>query len=226
MPHAPLDRPTAPRAAGRSRALPGLAALVVAALLGAVLLPRLDLPGLPFGTEQVDRSTPALMTALEDLDDFHAATGTFRVVVDLEEDVRWVPSLVAGERTTFLATGTVDGVVSLADVAQRVETSQNGRSVVFPLPPAQLSDARVDLENSRVLARDRGLVDRVGGMFSDSPTSEREVARLAERKLTAAADESDLRGRAEEGARELLTALATSLGYERVEVRFDAPDPR
>lgn len=226
MPHALLDRPPAPSTAGRSRALPGLAALVVAALLGAVLLPRIDLPGLPFGTEQVDRSTPALMTALEDLDDFHAATGTFQVVVDLEEDVRWVPSLVAGERTTFLATGTVDGVVSLAGVAEQVETSEDGRSVVFSLPPAQLSDARVDLGNSRVLARDRGLVDRVGGMFSDSPTSEREVARLAERKLTAAADESDLRGRAEEGARELLTALATSLGYERVEVRFDAPDPR
>ena len=227
MPHALLDRPVPAAGPARRRSpLAALAALALVAVLGAVLLPRIDLPGRPFGTEQVDRSTPALMTALEDLDDFHAATGSFQVVVDLEDDVRWVPSAIAGERTTFLATGTVDGVVSLADVAEGAEVSADGRSVVFSLPPAQLSDARVDLANSRVIARDRGLVDRVGGMFSDNPTSEREVSRLAERKLTAAADESDLRDRAEDGTRELLTALATSLGYERVEVRFDAADPR
>ena len=55
------------------------------------------------------------------------------------------------------------------------------------------------------------------------PTSEREVAALAEDELAAAA-ESDLRDRAEENTRERLTSLAYSLGYSDVTVRFDAAD--
>ncbi|MFP5219786.1 MAG: DUF4230 domain-containing protein [Actinomycetes bacterium] len=203
------------------------AALLVGALVvGGVLARGLDLlPGLPFGTETVDRSTPTLLTSLEDLERYHAATGSFQVVVDLEKDVRWVPSAISGERTTFLATGSVDAYVDFRGLHGRaVEVSDDGRSVTFSLPPAQLDEADVDLENSRVLARDRGVLDRVGGMFSDNPTSERQVASLAEDELDAAAAESDLREQAEENTREMLTGLARSLGFEDVVVEFDAAD--
>ena len=116
-----LDRPVGatPRAR-RSRAVPVLL-LVVTALLGALLLRGLDWPGLPFGTEDVDRSATPLLTSLADLEEYHAATGSFQVVVDLEKDTRWVPSLLSGERTTFLATGRVDAVVDF--------TGQDGRAV-------------------------------------------------------------------------------------------------
>lgn len=209
----------------RPRLLPAVL-LVAALVVGGLVARGLDLlPGLPFGTDSVDRSAPSLLTSLEDLERYHAATGSFQVVVDLEKDVRWVPSAISGERTTFLATGSVDAYVDFTGLAgDAVEVSDDGRSVTFSLPPAQLAEADVDLENSRVLARDRGVLDRVGGMFSDNPTSEREVASLAEDKLDDAAAQSELREQAEENTREMLTGLARSLGYEQVTVEFDAAD--
>ena len=210
----------------RRRAL--LPAFVAAALVLLVVLVVRGLPswpGLPFGEETVDRSTPTLLTSLAELKEYHAATGTFQVVVDLERDVRFLPSLISGERTTFLAQGTVDAIVDFNGLdGSAVTTSEDGRSVTFSLPPARLDEADVDLENSRVLDRDRGALDRIGGLFSDSPTSERKVAALAEDKLDAAAAESDLRRQAEENTRDMLTGLARSLGYTEVIVRFDAAD--
>jgi len=95
--------------------------------------------------------------------------------------------------------------------------------VTISLPPARLDEADVDLPNSRVLSRDRGVLDRVGGLFSDSPTSERQVAALAEDKLDTAA-ESELRERAEDNTRAMLEGPARALGYSEVVVRFDAAD--
>jgi hypothetical protein len=200
--------------------------LVALALLGALLLRAVGgWPALPFGSEQVDRSTPSLLTSLADLEEYHAATGTFQVVVDLERNTRFVPSIVSGERTTFLATGSVDAIVDFTGLSgSAVTTSPDGRTATFSLPPARLGKADVDLANSRVLSRDRGVLDRVGGLFSDSPTSEREVAALAESKLDDAAAKSDLRRRAEENTRAMLTGLARALGYTEVVVRFDAAD--
>jgi Protein of unknown function (DUF4230) len=222
MPPSLLDRPARTAPAGsrrRSRLVPVLL-LVLVGLVAALLL---RWPGLPFGTDTVDRSTTPLLTSLADLEEYHAATGSFQVVVDLEKDTRWVPSLLSGERTTFLATGSVDAVVDFTGLdGSAVEVSEDGTSVVFTLPRARLDEADVDLEESRVLTRDRGLLDRVGGLFSDNPTGEREVAALAEDKLDAAAAASDLRETAEENTRDMLTGLARSLGYSDVEVRFDA----
>lgn len=227
MPTALLDRPnrSASARARRSRVLPALL-LVGAVLLGALVLRGIGgWPSMPFGTQAVDRSAPSLLVSLADLEEYHAATGSFQVVVDLEEDVRWVPSLIRGERTTFLATGSVDAVVDFTGLgSSAVTVDEASRSVVFSLPAARLDEADVDLANSRVLARNRGVLDRVGGMFSDNPTSEREVAALAEDKLDAAAAESDLRLRAEENTRAMLTGLAHTLGYSEVEVRFDASE--
>ena len=65
-------------------------------------------------------------------------------------------------------------------------------SVTVLLPPASLDDARVDHEASTVLDRDRGVLDRVGGLFSDSPTSERGLYLEAETRLAEAAADSEL----------------------------------
>ncbi len=208
------------------------AVLVAAAVLGGLVVVGADraldaLPGLgtPFEERVVDRSRPALLESLSDLDELHAAKGTFSVVVDLERDVEHLPAVLAGERTTYLAVGSVDAVVdvgALGDGAVRTE----GTSATIVLPAPRLAEPRIDLEQSRVLARDRGVLDRVAGALSDEPTSEREVALRAQEKLTAAAAESDLLARAETNARKTLTGLARSFGYDDVTVRFeDEPRP-
>ena len=185
------------------------------------LLPSL---GNPFASEQVDRSGPPLLEAIEDLSEYKAATGHFESIVDVEDDTRFVPSFISGERTVFVASGTVDATVDFSALPEgAIEVSPDGRSVVVTVPPAALSEPRIDSERSRVVARDRGVLDRVGSVFSDSPTSERELYLLAEDKLAAAAQGSDLRERAETNTRRMLTGMLGSLGYDDVTVTFERP---
>lgn len=210
----------------RGSVLLSLLAFVLVFALGVLVAGRL--PGLPsLGVDEIDRSAPVLLLKIQDLEEFRGATASFQEKVDFESerDNRFVPSFLKGERTTFLATGSVDGVVDFTGLEDdAVTVSEDRTSVTFSLPPARLDDAEVDLANSQVLDRERGVLDRIGGLFSDNPTSEREVVALAETKLEAAAAESDLRQRAEKNTRSFLTALARSLGFKRVDVDFDAAD--
>jgi hypothetical protein len=197
----------------------GMAILLVLAGRGFVdLLPRW---ANPFEQKVIDRTPAALLVALEDLAEYHAATGTFQVLVDLEHDTPYVPSLISGERVTFLAVGSVDAVVDFSSFdANRVNVSADRKSVEITLPAPKLAEAQLDNTESRIVDRDRGLVQRLSAVFQDNPTSEQELYRVAETKLAAAATESDLTKRAEENTREMLTGLARSLGFTDVTVTF------
>jgi uncharacterized protein DUF4230 len=197
----------------------GVGAGVVA--LGFVAVGQIADWGNPFAEETVDRSTTPLLISLDDLDEYHAATGNFQVVVDVESDTPWVPSVISGERVQFLATGSVDAYVDFADLGPAsVKLSADGSQATITLPAPQLAEARIDPDESRVLDRDRGLLDRVGDAMGDDPTDESELFSLAEEQLESAADDSDLLDRAEDGTRDMLTGLANSLGVEDVTVEF------
>jgi Protein of unknown function (DUF4230) len=180
--------------------------------------------GNPLEQEVVDRSTPALLLALEDMSQYHAASADLQVMVDLEVDTPWVPSVISGERVNFLATGSADAYVdfdALDDGA--VTLSPDGESARIVLPAPELAEVRIDPEESRVVDRDRGLVERIGGAFAENPVDDTELYALAEDRLSTAAAASDLRERAETNTGAMLTGLARSLGVEEVEVRFDEP---
>lgn len=53
--------------------------------------------------EQIDRSGPAVLSAIEDLSEYRAATGHYEVIVDVEEDVPGMPAFLRGERKSFAA---------------------------------------------------------------------------------------------------------------------------
>ena len=222
------ERPNVAR--GRDRRWPGapLTAVVLVLLvigLLAIGLARVNLPSLsnPFGTKTVDRSGPVLLLKLADLARFQAATGSFKEIVDVEKDVDNVPSVVAGERTLFVAQGSVDSYVDFTGIGKdAVTVSADGKRVDVVLPPAALSDARVDPDQSYVFSRKRGVLDRLGGVFSDNPTSERELYLVAERKIREAATASGLQQRAEDNTRSMLTGLLGTLGYTDVHVEFSA----
>jgi hypothetical protein len=205
----------------------------VAAATGAVVLVPLaiqgaeQLPGWadPFEEQIIDRSPAALLVALRDVAEYTAARGTFQVLVDVEHDTPYMPAVISGERTTFFAVGDVDAVVDFTGLGpERVLVSPDRRSATIMLPAPELGEAVVDSQESRVVGRERGLAQRLAGVFEDNPTGEQELYLLAEEKLAAAAAESDLVTRAQENTRQMLTGLAGSLGYERVTVVF-APSP-
>ena len=215
--------PAPPHRKWRTRAR--LAAGVV--MLGLVLLGVDRLTGLfpslsnPFTTEQVDRTGPAVLGALADLHEYRAATGSFQVLIDIEDDTRFVPAFVKGERTLFLATGSVDAGVDFSGLdPSAVTMSADRRSVTINLPAAHLSEPRLDPEQSRVVDRDRGLLDRLGGVFSDSPTGERALQLAAQPRLAAAAAEAGLVQRAQDNTVTMLQGLLGALGFEDVTVTF------
>ena len=195
--------------------------VAVAGLSGLRLWP--SFPN-PFGTRQVDRSQPVLLKAIEDLAVYKAASGSFQVVVDLEESSRGIPLLIKGQRTLFVAGGSVDAEVDFSGLkGDAIKVSPDGQRVEITLPRARLTPARVDPDQSRVFSRERGLLDRLGSVLSDNPTSERELYRLAQAKMRAAAAQSDLVARAEQNTRAMLEGMLRSLGYREVTVRFRDP---
>ena len=179
-------------------------------------------------TEQrvIDRSPAPLLLALDDLSEYHAATATLRVDVDRELDTPWLPSVISGERVTFQATGTADAYVDFENLDEDAVTlSADGTSATIVLPAPELAEVRIDPEQSRVVDRDRGLVQRVGAVFAENPTDDSELFALAEDKLAAAAAQSDVLDRAEANTRDMLTTLGNGLGVEQITVEFEEPAP-
>ena len=195
--------------------------VAVAGLSGLRLWP--SFPN-PFATREVDRSQPVLLKAIEDLEVYKAASGNFQVVVDLEESSRLLPLVIKGQRTLFVAGGSVDAEVDFSTLDEgAIKVSGDGKRAEITLPHARLTKARVDPEQSRVFARERGLLDRLGSVLSDNPTSERELYLLAEKKMQAAAAESGLVAQAEQNTRVMLQSMLRSLGYTDVTVTFRDP---
>jgi hypothetical protein len=162
-----------------------------------------------------------VLKAIEDLNEFRAASGHFESIVDIEKDTK-LPASILGERTLFLAVGEVDAVVDFNGLdAGAVEVSSNRRSATITLPAPRFTDARLDVDRSRVVDHDRGVLNDIGSVFGGSG-SDRELYVLAERKLEAAArSDSGLLARARVNTTGLLKGLLTSLGFQRVTVRFE-----
>ena len=180
----------------------------------------------PFKTETKDRSQPVLVKSLESLSEYRAATANMQEIVDIERDVGLIPSFIAGEKALLVAAGTVEAGVDFRALSERgsVKVSDDRRGVEIVLPPATLSEARVDLARSRIVDTDRGIVNRVGDAFSDDTNEERELLLLAEKKIAEAARANpDLLRLAERNTRSMLTGMLRGLGFERITIRFAAP---
>jgi hypothetical protein len=198
--------------------------LVLLVLVGTVGFVRGLLPSFsnPFAAETVDRTAPAILRSIQDLSEFRAATANMEVIVDLEQETP-LPDALLGERTLFVAVGSVDATVDFARLGEgAVSVSDDRRAATVTLPPPVLSDARLDLDRSYVYESRRGVLNRLGALFDDGGGSDREVYLAAERKLDEAARaESGLDERARENTRAMLRSLLGALGFERVDVRFE-----
>lgn len=207
--------------------------VVILALLAGVFVgvrgfDLLGLPSLhnPFSSRTTERTAPPLLKSLSDLSRYQAATGDFQVLVDVEHDVAHIPTILKGQRTLFQAQGTVDAYVEFGTIGDSaIVTSPDGKGVTVTLPPPTLSVPRVDPEASRVISRRRGVLDRLGGVLSDNPTSDKELYLAAQDKMAGAAQSGGLKERAEDNTRKMLEKMLGKLGYTDVTVKFE-PDAR
>lgn len=167
----------------------------------------------PFQAHQTDRSQPALLKSITDISEYHAAVGDFEVVVLDEPDdgVEWLPDILAGRRTVFVAAGTVDAYVDLSALTRTdVTLSGDGKSVTVRLPDAQLDKPNLDPDRTSMFMQERGVFDRIADAI-ETPQQDRFYA-LAEEKIAAAAAESELQKRALESTKAMLTGMFGSLG--------------
>jgi hypothetical protein len=209
------------------RRLPGWAKAVAALVLVlAVLFAGIRLAVLPgikdlFGTETHDRSGPALLKSIQDMSRYDAASGNFQVVVDLEKDARFLPDAIRGTRTLYVGAGTVDAYVDLGQIGEKdVTVNADRTSAALRLPHARLGRPALDPDHSYAVSKQRGLLDRLGDLFSDNPNSEQAVQKLAVRHIGDAARSSGLTRRAETNTTDMLQGLLHSLGFREVRVSY------
>ncbi|WP_075738156.1 DUF4230 domain-containing protein [Streptomyces acidiscabies] len=183
------------------------------------------LPGLRdfFGTETQDRTGPALLQSIQDMSRYEGASGNFQVVVDLEKDAKFLPDAIRGTRTLYVGAGTVDAYVDLGKVADKDVTVDKDRTTAtLRLPHAQLATPALDPDRSYAVSKQRGLLDRLGDLFSGNPNSEQAVQKLAVKHIGEAAQQSELTARAETNTTGMLKGLLRSLGFKEVTVSYIA----
>ncbi|WP_151774029.1 DUF4230 domain-containing protein [Streptomyces abyssomicinicus] len=199
----------------------GALLLVLLALAAGIKLSGISGPGDWFGTDTHDRSGPALLKSVQDISRHDAATGNFQVVVDLEKDTKFLPDAVRGTRTLYVGAGTVDAYVDLGKVGEEdISVNEDRTEATLRLPHAELGRPALDPERSYAVSKQRGVLDRLGDLFSDNPNSEQAVQKLAVKHIGDAAKESELTRTAEKNTTGMLEGLLHSLGFEKVTVTY------
>jgi hypothetical protein len=211
----------------RRRWLGGVLALVAVAVVALLVFTAVQVRnfvqgiGQQSGATTTDRSGPVILQSVRDLSRYQAASGSFQVIVDLEQDAAFIPSAIKGQRTLFIAVGTVDAFVDFSTLGDNAITvSSNRRSAEVHLPHAALDKPNLDHQRSYVYAQESGIVDRIQAFFASTPASQSQLYLIAERRIADAATQTGLQSRAEVNTRATLMGMLHTLGYDQVTVTF------
>jgi hypothetical protein len=199
-------------------------AVVVAIVLGVTAIGVLPHLKNPFGSRTTDRSQPALLKSIQDMSRFVAAQGNFQVIVDVQNDKKYIPDFLVNDRTLFVAAGSVEAYVDFGSIGQgAIQESADHKTVQIKLPAPQLNKPSIDHDKSYVFAQQKGVLNHLGDVFSNDPNKLQQLYQLGEQKITDAAKDSELTQRAEENTRKMLDGMLRALGYTSVTVTFAAP---
>src|SRR5258706_5284131 len=155
------------RRMGRVTALVAvIAAAVIAIVLvlsTAHLLPQFRNP---FAESTVDRSSPALLKSISALSRYEAASGSFQVVVNLDQRTSWLPTFIEGTQTLFVGEGTDIAFVDFSKLKDSaINGSHNRTHDAITVPRARLEPAVLNLQRSYVFAQQQELMNRIRGLL-------------------------------------------------------------
>jgi hypothetical protein len=197
-----------------------LAVLIVVALVGSAihLFPQLRNP---FAETTTERSGPVLLTSIQQLSRYEAASGTFQVVVDISSGSSFLPGFLEGSDTMFIGVGTDNAYVDFSHLkGNAIQVSSDRLSATITLGHAKLEPANLDVKQSYVYAQQQGLFTRVNQFLSGNPNSQQALYELAQRQIQGAAAKSELLADAERNTKTMLTSLLQSLGFHSITVNF------
>lgn len=173
---------------------------------------------LPFTQETTDRTGPSVLQSLAEISEFHAASGYYETVVDIEKDTRFVPGWISGERVLYVGKGTVDGVVDFSNVGEdSVSVSDDGTMAAITLPAPTVGAPVLDLETSYVVSHDQGIVNR----FQGSELEREAQLKAVEQMQAAAAAEGMLIDMAKDNTESMLRGLLGALGFSQISINFE-----
>jgi hypothetical protein len=217
----PRSAEPAKRRGFRAPILAMIAAVTVAVTVLVLAVAAVQVRDLVQGGTTTDRSGPVLLQSVRDLARYDAAAGNFQVIVDLEKDAAFLPTSIIGQRTLFVAVGSVDAYIDFSHLGDSAITvAANHKSAQVRLPHAALDKPNLDHKRSYVYAQDSGIVNRVQAFFDQSPNQQAELYQVAEQKIATAAAQSGIKDRAEANARTMLQGMLHSLGYDQVTVTY------
>jgi hypothetical protein len=211
----------------RSGLRPALAAVAVVVVVLLVVVAAVQVRSFvqgitgQAGGRTIDRSGPVILQSVRDLARYDAAAGSFQVIVDLEKDAAFLPPEIIGQRTLFVAVGTVDAYVDFSRLGDGdIAVSADRTAVQVRLPHAALDRPNLDYQHSYVFAEQQGIVDRIQAFFNQAPNQQSELYQVAGKKIAAAATQSGLTDRAEANARTMLQDMLRTLGYSQVTITY------
>lgn len=202
-----------------------LAVVIVVALVGSAvhLFPQLRNP---FAEQTTEKSGPVLLTSIQQLSRYEAASGTFQVVVDISSGTSFLPGFLEGSDTMFIGVGTDNAFVDFSHLkGNAIQVSQDRTAATITLGHAQLESANLNVKRSYVYAQQQGLFTRVNQFLSGNPNSQQALYELAQRDIEGAARKSELVTDAERNTRTMLTSLLQSLGFRTITVNFTGGNP-
>ncbi len=87
--------------------------------------------------------------------------------------------------------------------------SEGGKSVKIRLPEAQLEKPNLDQDRTKLISQDRGVLDQINDALT--VPEQAKFYKMAEEKIAAAAEESELKKRATENTKAMLTGMFSSM---------------
>lgn len=190
---------------------------MVALLIAAVSLN-------PFASKTTEAKDSVVLAKMQDLARFDAATGRFTTVVDEQSSTKMLPTWASGERVVLEAEGDVAASVDFSKLGtDAIKLSDGGKTAVVHLPDPVLDPPRLDPDTTRVITRDRGVLDRLGDAVSGAdPSNDQHLYQRATEKLADAAAQSDLTARARANTEKFVRDTLRASGVQNVTVVFDA----
>lgn len=184
-----------------------------------------------FGDDEPPKAADTTLLSIITTQDLRAATGEFSVPVYFgTEQNGWIKELLPdafdANSGIVLYQGSVDAFVDLSGLTEDdLVIDETSKKVTITLPTPQLSRPNIDPEKSKVMSQNRGVLTRLGELFSESPMQGRtELDELAVDELTKAAIDSNLTETAQDNAEAFISSLVAELGYDDVTIVFEAPD--
>lgn len=171
-----------------------------------------------FEPEPYEEIGPVTITAIRDLAQLTTVETVQYTMVEKGTDEGWL-AWARGDSLRMFAVARIGAGVDLASLTVRDITVGEDGVVEMTVPTATIQFVDPDEDATQVLERD------VGIFTSGDPGLESDVRRIADEVLVENAIDEGILQKAEENARSVLTDFLLSLGYEDVQVNFEAPEP-